>query len=104
MTDFGAKVKTWDFDHLYLFLASPQSYLAGTKMSFVGLKQPQDRINLIAWLRTQSSSPLPIPPPNPKAAAAPAAAPGAAAAPADAKAPAADAPAPPAAAAPAKTT
>jgi cytochrome c len=69
MTDFGQKVHAWDYDHLYLFLASPQGYINGTKMSFVGLKQPQDRINLIAWLRTQSATPAPIPPPKPAAAA-----------------------------------
>jgi len=70
MTDFGKKVPAWDYDNLYLFLANPQSYLPGTKMTFVGLKQPQDRINVIAWLRQQSSSPAAIPAPNPKAAAA----------------------------------
>jgi len=70
MQDFGKKVPNWDFDHLYLFLANPGSYISGTKMSFVGLKKPEDRINLIAWLRQQSASPAPIPAPNPKAAAA----------------------------------
>jgi cytochrome c len=74
MTDFGKKTPVWDYDHLYMFLASPQAYIPGTKMSFVGLKQPQDRINLIAWLRQQSASPVAIPAPNPKAAAAPASA------------------------------
>ena len=69
MQDFGKKVSAWDYDHLYLFLASPQNYISGTKMSFVGLKKPEDRINLIAWLRQQSSSPAAIPAPNPKAAA-----------------------------------
>jgi len=69
MTDFGGKTPVWDFDHLYMFLAGPQSYINGTKMTFVGLKKPEDRINLIAWLRTQSSSPVPIPAANPKAAA-----------------------------------
>lgn len=73
MTDFGAKHPAWTFDELYNFLANPQSYVSGTKMSFVGLKKPEDRINIIAWLRTQSSSPVPIPAPNPKAAAATAA-------------------------------
>jgi cytochrome c len=38
-------------------------------MGFVGLKQPQDRVNLIAWLRQQSSSPVAIPAPSPAAAA-----------------------------------
>ncbi len=70
MQDFGKKTPAWDFDHLYMFLANPQSYVAGTKMSFVGLKKPEDRINLIAWLRQQSSSPVAIPAPNPKAEAA----------------------------------
>jgi cytochrome c len=70
MTEFGQKVHAWDYDHLYLFLAGPQNYISGTKMSFVGLKQPQDRVNLIAWLRQQSSSPAAIPAPDPKAAAA----------------------------------
>ena len=74
MKAFGAKQPVWDYEHLYEFLKGPQAYIAGTKMTFVGLKQPQDRINVIAYLHTLGSS-LPIPAPNPKAAggAAPAA-------------------------------
>jgi cytochrome c len=78
MIDFGQKNPKWDYDHIYMFLGGPQAYIQGTKMGFAGIKNPQDRINLIAWLRQQSSSPAPIPAPNPKAAAAaqaPAAAP-----------------------------
>jgi cytochrome c len=90
MVDFGGKIGVWDYNHVYLFIAGPQAYLSGTKMGFVGLKQPQDRVNLIAWLRQQSSSPVAIPAPSatapaPTAAAAVAATPatsGAAAAPA----------------------
>ncbi|MHB8286220.1 MAG: c-type cytochrome, partial [Caulobacteraceae bacterium] len=70
MTGFGAKQPVWDFQHVYEFIAGPQAYLDGTKMSFVGLKERQDRINVIAWLRTQSSSPVAIPPANPAAAGA----------------------------------
>ena len=70
MQDFGKKTPVWDYAHIYAFLTGPQNYISGTKMSFVGLKKREDRINLIAWLRTQSSSPLPIPAPDPKAAAA----------------------------------
>ncbi|HTK33766.1 MAG TPA: cytochrome c family protein [Caulobacteraceae bacterium] len=99
MTAEQAKMPVWDYDHLYMFLANPQAYVAGTKMTFVGLKKPEDRINLIAWLRQQSASPLPIPAPNPKAAAAPAAATTAAPAPAGAAVPA-----PPAASVAAGTT
>ncbi len=70
MVDFGKKTPVWDYAHVYDFLKGPQDYISGTKMSFVGLKQRQDRIDLISWLRQQSSSPAPIPAPDPKAVAA----------------------------------
>ncbi len=54
------------------------SYIPGTKMSFAGLPREQDRINLIAYLRSNADSPSPIPAPAPKTAA-PAAAPAGAA-------------------------
>jgi cytochrome c len=74
MKAFGAKQPVWDYQHIYEFVKGPQAYINGTKMTFVGLKQPQDRINLIAYLRGQGGT-LPIPAPNPAAppaAAAPA--------------------------------
>ena len=69
MQAFGAKTPIWNYDQLYNFLKSPGAYVNGTKMTFVGLKKPEDRINVIAYLHTQGSS-LPVPAPNPKAAAA----------------------------------
>jgi cytochrome c len=78
MTDFGAKQPVWDYDHLYEFIKGPQAYINGTKMTFVGLKKPEDRIALIAYLHAQGGT-LPIPAPKPAAAAA---APAASAAPA----------------------
>ncbi|MGA0603546.1 c-type cytochrome [Caulobacter sp. KR2-114] len=87
MKAFGGKIGKWDFEHVYEFLHGPQKYIDGTKMTFIGLKAAQDRINLIAYLNTLGSN-LPIPAPNP-AAAAPAA--GASAAPAPAGASAAPA-------------
>jgi cytochrome c len=80
MTDFGAKNPVWDYEHIYEFVKNPQKYIAGTKMTFVGLKKPEDRINVIAYLHAQGGA-LPIPAPNPAAATA-AAAPAAGAAPA----------------------
>ena len=68
MQAFGAKTPIWDYDHLYAFLRSPQAYVQGTKMTFMGLTKPEDRINLIAYLHTQGST-LPTPPPRPSAAA-----------------------------------
>jgi cytochrome c len=57
---------TWTYDKLFRFLKAPQGIVPGTKMSFAGLRSAQDRINLLAYLRTQSDSPLPIPPPAKK--------------------------------------
>jgi cytochrome c len=65
MADHG----TWDFEKLFRFLKQPQAYVPGTKMTFAGLRSPQDRINLLAYLRTQSDSPLAIPAPGPSKAA-----------------------------------
>ena len=74
MKGFAGKQPIWDYEHIYQFVKNPQAYISGTKMSFVGLKQPQDRINVIAFLREHGGT-LPIPAPNPAAAAAPAAEP-----------------------------
>lgn len=82
-----AKGGNWTFDELFKFLKSPGSYIPGTKMSFAGLRSPQERTNLIAWLRTQSDSPVAIPAPAPAKAADNAAAKGAVAAPAAANPP-----------------
>jgi cytochrome c len=86
----------WDYEHLSNFLASPKGYIKGTAMGFAGVKKPDERANLIAYLRTLSDSPAPLP-----EAAAPAAAAEPAAAPEGGAAPAEAAPAAPAEAAPA---
>ncbi|HEY8618218.1 cytochrome c family protein [Phenylobacterium sp.] len=72
MTDLGGRVPVWNDPELSAFLAAPQKYLPGTKMTFVGLKKAEDRINIIAYLRSKGGT-LPVPAPNPAAAAAPAA-------------------------------
>ena len=82
----------WTFALLFKYLKSPASMVPGTKMSFAGLRSADDRINLLAYLRTASDNPVPILP-------APAAPPPAAARlpppPAGASPAAAGAPAPP---------
>jgi len=68
MKAFGAKQPIWDYAHINEFITAPQKYIDGTKMTFVGLKQRQDRINVIAYLHSLGST-LPIPAPNPAATA-----------------------------------
>jgi cytochrome c len=78
----------WDYDHLDHFIASPKGLVRGTAMGFAGLKNPQDRADIIAYLHTLSDNPAPLP--EAEAAAAPEAPAAEAAAP---EAPAAEAPA-----------
>ena len=60
-----AKGGSWTYDELFKFLKSPGAYIPGTKMSFAGLSKAEDRINLIAFLRTNAPSPAAIPAPKP---------------------------------------
>lgn len=68
------KPGNWTYDELFKFIKEPGVYIPGTKMSFAGLRSEKDRINLIAYLRSNADSPAAIPAPSPKAATAPAAA------------------------------
>lgn len=51
----------WTYDALNHFFWKPKAYIADTKMTFVGLKKPEDRAALIAWLRMQADSPAALP-------------------------------------------
>jgi len=46
------KDKKWTPQNLSEFLTNPKKYIAGNKMSFPGIKDPQERANLIAYLST----------------------------------------------------
>jgi cytochrome c len=59
----------WDWKSMDAWLTSPKKYAPGTKMTFAGLSNPQDRANLMVWLNSKGSN-LPIPA-APAAAAAP---------------------------------
>jgi cytochrome c len=56
-----AEGKTWTFDDLDQFLAAPKRYLPDTEMNFGGIKNAQQRANVIAYLRTLSDNPIPLP-------------------------------------------
>lgn len=50
----------WDFKALDAWLANPKKYAPGTKMTFAGLGNPEDRANVIAYLNVHGSN-LPLP-------------------------------------------
>jgi cytochrome c len=43
---------TWTPDKLYTYLENPRKFMPGTKMAFAGIKNPQQRADLIAYLAT----------------------------------------------------
>ncbi len=58
----------WTYTLLFKYLKSPATMVPGTKMTFAGLSRAEDRIDLIAFLRSNSDNPVAIPPPAPPAA------------------------------------
>ena len=42
----------WSDAVLYKYLEAPMKFMPGTKMAFAGLKKPQDRADVIAYLKT----------------------------------------------------
>lgn len=45
---------TWTEDNLFTYLAAPQKFMPGTYMAYAGMKSPQDRADLIAFLKTKA--------------------------------------------------
>lgn len=59
----------WDYLALNEFLLSPAQAVRGTKMAFAGLRNEQDRVAMIAYLRSISPNSVPLPEPLPEPAA-----------------------------------
>ena len=47
----GAKGLVWTDDVMFKYLEAPLSFMPGTKMAFAGLKDAQDRKDVIAYLK-----------------------------------------------------
>jgi len=50
---------TWDADRIDKWITNPRAVLPGTKMTFIGMPDANDRRDVVAFLKTQTS-----PPPN----------------------------------------
>src|SRR5690606_15146679 len=69
MQERHAAGDTWTYENLDHFLTKPSGFIPGTKMTFAGLPKPEDRANVIAYLRTLSDNPPPLPTPQASAPA-----------------------------------
>ena len=65
MVEYGSDGKAWGFQNMYDYLENPRSYVSGTAMSFAGLRNQDDRINIIAYMRSLSNAPIELPAPLP---------------------------------------
>ena len=66
----AGKGGNWDWDSLSEWLSNPKKFAPGTKMTFAGLGNPEDRANVIAFLNAHSDAPKPLPAAPAEAAAA----------------------------------
>ena len=41
----------WNDDNLFNYLENPKKFMKGNKMVFAGLKKPQDRLDIIEYLK-----------------------------------------------------
>jgi cytochrome c len=55
------KEGAWDYQALDAFLAEPRGWAPGTKMAFAGLREPEERADVILYLRSLSNEPAPLP-------------------------------------------
>jgi cytochrome c len=51
MKDSG---KVWTAESIDAYLADPKGYIPGNKMAFPGLKKPEDRANVVAYIAVES--------------------------------------------------
>ena len=54
----------WDYEFLECFLENPKKCLPGTKMAFAGIKRPNQRADLILYLRSLAETPAGLPAAN----------------------------------------
>jgi S-disulfanyl-L-cysteine oxidoreductase SoxD len=52
LAEMGAGGGVWDAGALHAFLENPKGFVKGTKMAFAGLKKPEERDAVIAYLST----------------------------------------------------
>ena len=56
-----SKEGQWTYENLFEFIRSPKDWAPGTKMAFAGIKSPEDRADLLVYLRTLADEPVPLP-------------------------------------------
>ncbi|MCA0399342.1 MAG: cytochrome c family protein [Proteobacteria bacterium] len=61
MKDAAGKGGKWDYESLDKFLTNPKGYVPGTSMGFAGVPRPDERANIIFYLRSLAETPAALP-------------------------------------------
>jgi cytochrome c len=54
----------WTVENTWKFLNNPQGYMKGTKMSFAGLRKPEELAAIIVYMNSMSDKPVSFPAPK----------------------------------------
>lgn len=60
MIAYGEENGEWTYELLDHYLIDPRASVPGTKMTFAGIRDEEERAAIIAYLRTQSADPAPL--------------------------------------------
>ncbi len=58
MAAVGDAGEVWGFEELNGFLENPRGYLSGTSMGFAGVRDIEDRANILAYLNSLQAEPI----------------------------------------------
>ncbi len=58
MMAVGAAGEVWGFEELDGFIANPRGYLEGTTMGFAGVRDVEDRADILAYLNSLQAEPI----------------------------------------------
>ncbi len=61
LADRGKAGEAWSYTDLDKFLTDPKAFMKGTAMGFAGIKDPADRADVIAYLRSLADTPAALP-------------------------------------------
>jgi cytochrome c len=54
--DLSSRGGTWDWEAANLFLRDPRAFAPRTRMTFAGVRNPQDRADVMLWLNRQGGT------------------------------------------------
>lgn len=60
----ASKEGDWTYQDLDAFIAAPNGWASGTKMSFAGVSNEEDRADILVYLQSLSDDPVPLPEPE----------------------------------------